>query len=99
MGGETPYIMYTKGASEIVLARCNRMLAQDGAVVPLTDAKRKEFEKTITKMASCALRTICMAYKEMKDAPEKGDEAEVDLILVGLVGIKDPVRPEVCHSL
>lgn len=63
----------------------------------------------IEPMASEGLRTICLAYRDFgaADQPDWDDEADVltGLTCVAVVGIEDPVRPEVsggelgCFSL
>lgn len=50
-------------------------------------------------MASDGLRTICVAYKDLgKEAQNWDDEEKIinDLVCIGIVGIEDPVRKEVC---
>lgn len=59
------YLALTKGASEIVLERCTRILLDDGSVVPLTDAHRERFNDTILSYAKQSLRTLCLAYREI----------------------------------
>lgn len=50
-------------------------------------------------MGNCGLRTVCLAYRDMDiDIEQVWDEqekVEVDLTLLAIVGIKDPLRPEV----
>jgi magnesium-transporting ATPase (P-type) len=39
------------------------------------------------------LRTILLTYKEVNtETPESWDEIENELIIIGMVGIKDPLR-------
>ena len=49
-------------------------------------------------MANDALRTICVAYKDVTEEPEWDDEDATlkKLTCISIVGIEDPVRPEVC---
>eukprot|EP00919_Chromeraceae_sp_WS-2016_P049732 GHVR01117754.1.p1 GENE.GHVR01117754.1~~GHVR01117754.1.p1 ORF type:complete len:112 (+),score=17.57 GHVR01117754.1:77-412(+) len=49
-------------------------------------------QQTIEDFAYGSLRTILLAYKESKDIPEEWDDIEKDLIIIGMVGIKDPLR-------
>ncbi len=49
-------------------------------------------------MANNGLRTICIAYKDLgKEQLNWDDEDKIisDLICIAIVGIEDPVRPEV----
>ena len=60
-------------------------------------------KKVIEPMACDGLRTICVAYKDLPASPEPDweDEAGIvsDLICITVVGIEDPVRPEVTKTL
>ena len=95
-------LLYAKGAAEIVVRRCVAAYAPGGAPpTPLDDAARDALIEEVTGMAATGLRTICLAQKEVPAsvlgpggaAPEK--PFEEGLTLMGIVGIKDPVRPEV----
>lgn len=55
-----------KGASEIVLAQCDKYMDAEGKVVPLEDAARENIKKQITGYADNALRTIAIAYKDVQ---------------------------------
>jgi Ca2+-transporting ATPase len=97
--------VFSKGASEIVLARCSH-ITTGKEIVPMTDAMREEVTKTISTFASQTLRTICLAYRPVSPdgdakaldpaAPEElGETLEDRLIMLCIVGIKDPLRDEV----
>src|SRR3989338_8304495 len=85
-------IVYTKGAPEIVLKVCTKLI-KDGKAVNLDEKERNRILEENTKMAAKALRILGFAYKES----EKGEkeDMEKDLIFIGLQGIMDPPRPEV----
>ncbi|KAI8923659.1 hypothetical protein BC831DRAFT_403490 [Entophlyctis helioformis] len=97
-----------KGASEIILGICDRYIDATGRVQPLTADVRAYFEQTIDTYANNALRTIGISIRPLPntvkassstiDADAKADDKIPDddsLIFVGLVGILDPLRPEV----
>ncbi len=90
------FVQYTKGGPDVVLPRCTCIL-ENGAVVPLTDEKRKEIEEDNRRMAGKALRVLAAAEREWKEKPESNDPSflEKDLVFLGLCGMIDPVRPEV----
>ncbi|WAR25426.1 AT2B3-like protein [Mya arenaria] len=106
--------LYTKGASEMVLNKCDFILNCHGKAVPFPISKQEEVIKTVIEpMAGEGLRTICIAYKDYKKAgasesDEKFDE-EPDwededgtvkgLTCICIVGIEDPVRPEVPNAI
>jgi len=90
------YHIYTKGASEIVLKMCTHYLQQTPQ--PISDNLRTELAGVIEDMAASGLRTICLAYRTVDSAQNwenVGESLESDLICLGIVGIKDPVRDEV----
>ena len=95
--------VHVKGASEVVLERCNFTLSPEGVAVPLTPALRETIMEVIHSMASQALRTIGIAFRDLpKGFDVTGvDEAgfpaveSCDLVFLGITGIKDPVREEV----
>uniref|UniRef100_A0A3P8TUI2 Calcium-transporting ATPase n=1 Tax=Amphiprion percula TaxID=161767 RepID=A0A3P8TUI2_AMPPE len=97
--------MYSKGASEIVLRKCSRILDAQGQPRVFKPKDRDEMvRKVIEPMACDGLRTICVAYR---DFPAKGGEPEWDsendilneLTCIAVVGIEDPVRPEVPEAI
>ncbi|XP_047956483.1 calcium-transporting ATPase 1-like isoform X2 [Salvia hispanica] len=56
---------HTKGASEIVLAACNKALNSDGEVVPMDEISINRLKTAIDEFANEALRTLCLAYMEL----------------------------------
>ena len=83
-------------------ARCNRILNEVGEPRVFRPRDRDEMVKKVIEPMACeGLRTICVAYRDFPAAPEPlWDEEDLilnDLIAVSVVGIEDPVRPEVGH--
>ncbi|XP_040317938.1 plasma membrane calcium-transporting ATPase 4 isoform X2 [Herpailurus yagouaroundi] len=97
------YRMYSKGASEIILRKCNRILDKKGEVVPFKNKDRDEIVRTVIEPMACeGLRTICIAYRDFSDGePPWDNESEIltELTCVAVVGIEDPVRPEVPDAI
>jgi len=89
------YRWFTKGASEIIVQMCDMMIDGDGNSVPLSEAQRKNILDTINSFASDALRTLCLAYKEVDDFEDDADSPTSGFTLVSIFGIKDPLRPGV----
>jgi magnesium-transporting ATPase (P-type) len=94
--------VYTKGASEVLLAKCASYLNLQGKEVPLTAAVRKDVAKTIQLMASNALRTVALVHRDVSRVTGRENAFEIesgDFILDMIVGIKDPLRPEVVDAV
>ncbi|POO02078.1 P-type ATPase [Trema orientale] len=90
--------MHWKGAAEMILAMCSSYYDASGIIKDLGENPRMEFEKIIQGMAASSLRCIAFAHKqvetiELEDSEGHDTLQEDGLILLGLVGIKDPCRP------
>ena len=98
---EDKYILYTKGSFESLLQRSTKVLI-DGEVVKLTLDKQEDFKKIEQIMSKEALKVLAFGYKEI-DSKIKDDDyyfkEENDLIFVGLIGLKDPVRKNIKESI
>ncbi len=94
------FIQYTKGAPDEVLRLCTGYL-ENGKVLPMTDEKRQEILKENKRMADKALRVLAAACYEHTAMPEEcsPNNLEHDLTFIGLVGMIDPVRPEVIDAI
>jgi len=98
--GEGRLKQYTKGAPDELLRRCDKWW--DGRQErPLDDAKRREILEQNKEMASRALRVLASAYRDWAAMPpdQKPDTLENGLTFLGLVGMLDPVRPEVIPAI
>ncbi|XP_031681643.1 plasma membrane calcium-transporting ATPase 2 isoform X2 [Oncorhynchus kisutch] len=96
--------MYSKGASEIVLKKCTKILNQEGEPRVFRPRDKDEMvKKVIEPMACDGLRTICVAYRDFPGDPEPLWDNENDILneltAVCVVGIEDPVRPEVPSAI
>ncbi|XP_017981357.1 PREDICTED: calcium-transporting ATPase 2, plasma membrane-type [Theobroma cacao] len=91
---------HTKGASEIVLAGCDKVINSDGEVIPLDEESINHLNDTINQFANEALRTLCLAYMELENGFSPHNAIPVSgYTCIGIVGIKDPVRPGVKESV
>ncbi|XWS41778.1 hypothetical protein CRYUN_Cryun17cG0112300 [Craigia yunnanensis] len=91
---------HTKGASEIVLAGCDKVINSNGEVVPLDEKSFNHLNDTINQFANEALRTLCLAYMELENGFSPVNAMPVSgYTCIGIVGIKDPVRPGVKESV
>ena len=94
------FAQFTKGAPDEILARCTAIESAAG-VQPLTDALRDEILAENKRMADKALRVLAAAKRVYTAMPEEisPEALEQDLILIGLAGMIDPVRPEVRDAI
>ncbi|XP_031756963.1 plasma membrane calcium-transporting ATPase 2 isoform X2 [Xenopus tropicalis] len=98
------YRMYSKGASEIVLKKCSRTLNEAGEPRIFRPRDRDDMVKNVIEPMACdGLRTICIAYRDFPMSPEPDWDNEndivTDLTCLAVVGIEDPVRPEVPEAI
>lgn len=85
----------TKGAPDIVIERCSKILV-DGAEIEFTDPMKEKIMEKNKFFARDALRVLAFAYNSMDELVENpsSDEIERDMVFVGLVGMIDPPRQE-----
>ena len=89
--------MCVKGAPDVLLLRAQSYLAANG-VLPLTEASRDTFVAENAALAGRAMRVMAVAGRDIP--PEAFDPSgdlmvwADQLLLIGLVGIIDPPRPE-----
>ncbi len=88
------YLSITKGAPDKLLDWARQEHLPDGAC-PLTDQRRQKWREQIDLMASRGLRVLGVAYRALDALPDPvTPDIERDLVLLGLIGILDPARPE-----
>jgi len=87
-------IAYSKGAPEIILPSCSHLLAEGGER-PLQPEEMEQIRQVAQDMASHALRVLALAYK--RDASI--NDAESEMIFLGLAGMIDPPRPEAAAAI
>ncbi|KAK9097470.1 hypothetical protein Sjap_022967 [Stephania japonica] len=99
--------IHWKGAAEIVLGSCTKYLDVDGSIKQMTDVKDSLFKNAIEDMAAGSLRCVAIAYRPYEREKVPNDEEQLaqwvlpedDLVLLAIVGIKDPCRPGVREAV
>ena len=86
--------VYTKGAPRNILDLCTKVLV-DGKVEEVNQENLMVIESRIHEFANQGLRLIAVAYKKVPNSQYKKEEAEKDLVFVGLAAMRDPPRAEV----
>jgi P-type Ca2+ transporter type 2C len=87
------YLLFAKGSPESILDRSTHTLVED-RYAELTEIDRQTIRAQNADLASQGLRVLGFAYRYFSHLPEE-NEAESELIWVGLVGMLDAPRPEV----
>lgn len=108
------YRLYTKGASEIILKKCGFIYGENGTLAPFSKEMQHSMIKSVIEPMACdGLRTISLAYKDFvpgkagpnevhcNGEPDWTDEDYIvsNLTSICVVGIEDPVRPEVPDAI
>ncbi|PON75415.1 P-type ATPase [Trema orientale] len=99
--------IHWKGAAEIVLASCKQYIDESNHAEAMDDNKMLFFKKAIEDMAANALRCVAIAYRTYEHEKVPADEDDLsrwalpenDLVLLAIVGIKDPCRPGVRNAV
>lgn len=103
-----PRLLTIKGAPDVLINRCTHYVTATGATAPLGTETKGLYEDAKNKFSSQGKRCILLARKILHNAKDTyGDPTSTDyekamtnqatsgLTLVGLVGIVDPLRPEI----
>ncbi|KAF2026422.1 calcium transporting P-type ATPase-like protein [Setomelanomma holmii] len=109
------YRLYVKGASEILLGKCDRIVtdaAKELIEAPLTGDNRETLEHVITAYASRSLRTIGLVFRDFESWPPRESRKIEDdpsqalfedifnkMTFLAVVGIQDPLRPSVREAV
>jgi P-type Ca2+ transporter type 2C len=92
------YVSYVKGAPEKLLS-LSSFVDVEGEKEVLTETKIHEIERQYEELTRTGLRVVAVAYKLEESDTEWTKENVHDLIFVGLVALKDPLRPEVKETI
>lgn len=107
------YRLYSKGAAEVLLARSVSFSGADADTYPLEANDVEGFRSTALAFARRGMRCLALAYRdlpegfdieELSSSTKNSDgsdanEAETELTMICLVGIEDPLRPEVPDAI
>ncbi|MCD6484584.1 MAG: cation-transporting P-type ATPase [Candidatus Odinarchaeota archaeon] len=104
MTPEGKYVSFTKGATEVLLPRCTKIMRQQmDNIVELSDKERERIRKMADMFASEGFRVISFSVKYLDTLPEKKqdirDSIESDMVYLGFVAIIDPPREGVRDSV
>lgn len=103
------YRIYTKGAQEVLLSRCTQYVGAGGKVKDITSEVLDQFKNTSMAYSRRGMRNLGFAYADLPSGfdldslsstiknPDGSDAfmAETNMTAIALIGIEDPLRPEV----
>jgi Ca2+-transporting ATPase len=89
-------VAYVKGAPDGLLPHCTQYMTTEGHVIPLTDAVCQQILVANRAFAQGALRVLAVAHRPLPQQPSAfhAQDLERDLIFLGLLAMKDSLRPE-----
>ncbi|KAM5437213.1 plasma membrane calcium [Microsporum canis] len=109
------YRMFVKGASEILIGKCTKVVSDPTGELDeteLTEKDRTALKTIVEQYASRSLRTIGMIYRDFEQWPPQGAPTQKEdrrqavfervfdhMVFLGVVGIQDPLRPGVAESV
>ena len=91
---------FVKGAPDILLS-LSSFYFDGNDICPLSDEKVESMLRLVDEMGRRGLRVLGFASRRLDSLPSKlcSDDIENELVFVGLVGMIDPVRPEVVEAI
>ncbi len=99
--GKEQFIAYIKGAPERILPFMS-FVDVEGKPEKLTESKKKKIQKQCDELTATGLRVLAVGYKLRK---YQGQNVEIehedlkDFVFVGLIALKDPLRPEAKETI
>ena len=92
-------VAYSKGAPDILLKRCAAQVTLGGQTEALDEAHRRLISEANASLAQQALRVLGVAYRPLGQPASQDEEVERDLVFLGLLAMKDPLRPEATEAV
>ncbi|KAK5710714.1 hypothetical protein LTR15_012870 [Elasticomyces elasticus] len=101
-------LLIVKGAPDVLLPHCSHYRSYEGVVRPLDEAAKQRFNELQSSLSRNAERVLMFSqrsYAVGADTKQAGfeqklvDEGMADLVIIGVVGIFDPPRPEAAETV
>lgn len=107
--GNGGYRLYCKGAQDVIGPRCSSCLTAEGNVAVMDENAKSSLTNTSLAFARRGMRCLALAFRDLPSGfpldsksanifNSDGSQAflaETEMTFIGLVGIEDPLRPEV----
>lgn len=96
--------VYSKGAPDVLIDLCKWHVSKSGQLEAIQESFFSELKEKQKQFACSSLRTLLIAYKEINPIKEGQQlpadaDLESDLIVLGMVGIQDPLRPGIAEAV
>lgn len=92
-------LLLVKGAPEAVLPSCTRQVGPAGEDLDLAAEDLLALEGAGDELASRGMRLLALAGRTIESEPDRLQDAETDLVLFGVVALRDPVRSEAAAAV
>ncbi|OHT11104.1 calcium-translocating P-type ATPase, PMCA-type family protein [Tritrichomonas foetus] len=101
---ENSFRVYAKGAPEILIKKCTHYLKSNGERSELEPVESDALIQRVNELADDQLRTMLITYSDLEGEEFSDDwrdpsNVECNLTIIGICGIRDPLRPEVPHAI
>lgn len=93
---DSEHLTLIKGAPEKIIGKCTQYYAHNGEIRELTQSAIANLDNTMNELAARAIRVIALATS---NEPLEEDKTFSNMTLVGIVGIRDDVRPEAVSAI
>jgi len=91
--------VFVKGAPDFMVSSCSHYVKEDGGLAKINQDFLDDLTNTQVEFANGTLRTLLLTYKEVKSVPTEWDEIENNLVVLSMVGIKDPLRDGIADAV
>jgi Ca2+-transporting ATPase len=95
---EGKQVAYMKGAPEMIMERCNKILLNE-KIEAFTKENYTKYSNVTEELSQQALRNLAFAYKELPADTKFTEDMEKDFVFVGIISMIDPPRPEVKEAI
>ncbi len=90
---------YSKGAPDVLLTRCAARITREGQTEVLDETHRQQISAANASLAQHALRVLGVAYRPLGSKVLADEDVERELIFLGLLAMKDPLRSEATEAV
>jgi len=107
-GGGDEWVIFVKGAPEKILECCSSVMTSNSTIEPLTTITTTKIASALSSNSTDCMRSLALAFREFSSAlPDwrafdpgtDNFKAETNLTFLSLIGIEDPLRPEVFGAI